>query len=106
MSKPSWCVTLSALLFTCTAGADERMAAPTCSLRLAVDVTPDVQNPADGGFISSLLGNHPGYQLFLLSVEDDTHVNLQLQGPGSPENCQEVVDSMSNDGRVVTIEAS
>jgi hypothetical protein len=106
MSKLSWCVTLSALLITCTAGADEPMAAPTCSLRLAVEVTPDVPNPGDGGFISSLLGNHPGYQLFLLSVEDATHVNLQLQGPGSPESCQGVVDSMSNDGRVVTIEAS
>ena len=82
------------------------MAAPTCSLRLKVEVTPDVPNPADGGFISSLLGNHTEYQLFLLSVEDDTHVNLQLQGPGSPERCQEVVDSMSDDGRVLDIEAS
>jgi len=106
MTERSWCVTLSALLLTCAAGADEPMAPPKCAMRLSVEVTPDVPNPGDGAFISSLLGNHPGYQLFLLGVVDDTHVNLQLQGPGSPDSCQAVIDSMRNDGRVVTIEAS
>jgi hypothetical protein len=31
---------------------------------------------------------------------------LQLQGPGPPERCQAVVDSMRNDGRVVTIDVT
>jgi hypothetical protein len=86
--------------------ADEPVAAPKCALRLTVEVTPDVPNPADGGFISSLLGDHAGYQLFLLQVVDDTHVILQLQGPGGHERCQAVVDAMSNDGRVLSIQAS
>jgi hypothetical protein len=75
-------------------------------MRLAVQVTPDVPNPGDGEFLSSLLGNHPGYQLFLLQVVDDTNVVLQLQGPGSPDRCQAVIDSMRNDGRVLSIQAS
>jgi hypothetical protein len=74
-------------------------------MRLSVEVTPDVPNPGDGAFISSLLGNSTGYQLFLLNVVDDTHVNLQLQGPGPGERCQAVVDRISNDGRVLSIDA-
>jgi hypothetical protein len=44
--------------------------------------------------------------LFLLQAVDDTTVILQLQGPGSAERCQAVVDSMRNDGRVLSIEVS
>ena len=84
--------------------ADEPMAPPSCALRLSVEVTPDVPNPGDGAFISSLLGDHAGYQLFLLQVVDDTHVNLQLQGPGPAERCQAVVASISNDGRVASVQ--
>jgi hypothetical protein len=86
--------------------ADEPIAPPKCSMRLSVEVTPDVPSPGDGAFISSLLGNNTGYQLFLLKVVDDTHVNLQLQGPGPNERCQAVVDRISNDGRVQSIEAN
>jgi len=89
-----------------TAKADDPAAPPQCSVRLSVEVTPDVPNPGDGAFISSLLGNHTDYQLYLLRVVDDTHINLQLQGPGPAERCQAVVDSMRDDGRVQSIEAS
>jgi hypothetical protein len=94
------------LLATRPVNADEPIAPPKCSMGLSVEVTPDVPNPGDGAFISSLLGNSTGYQLFLLNVVDDTHVNLQLQGPGPAERCQAVVDRMSNDGRVLSIEAN
>jgi hypothetical protein len=94
------------LLGAFTLHADEPVAPPTCAMRLPVEVTPDVPNPSDGSFISSLLGDHAGYQLFLLQVVDDTHVILQLQGPGSADRCQAVVDSMRSDGRVLSIQAS
>lgn len=84
--------------------ADDPMAPPKCAMRLSVEVTPDVPNPSDAGFISSLLGNHAGYQLFLLRVASDTRVELQLQGPGPNERCQEVVDDMDDDGRVESID--
>jgi hypothetical protein len=94
------------LLQTGALAADEPMAPPQCSMPLLVEVTPDVPNPGDAGFLSSLLGDHPGYQLFLLGVVDDTHVNLQLQGPGPTERCKAIIDSMRDDGRVVSIEAN
>jgi hypothetical protein len=75
-------------------------------MRLSVEVTPDVPNPGSGAFISSLLGNHTDYQLYLVRVVDDTHVNLRLQGPGPDERCQAVVDSMQDDGRVASIDTS
>ena len=82
------------------------IAAPKCAMRLSVEVTPDVPNPGNGEFISSLLGNHTEYQLFLLRLVDDTHVDLQLQGPGPDDRCQAVVDSMRNDGRILSIETT
>ena len=95
-----------ALLASYGVYADEPVAPPKCSMSLSVEVTPDVPNPGNGAFISSLLGNHTEYQLFLLRVVDDTHVKLQLQGPGPDERCQAVVESMRNDGRVQSIEAT
>jgi hypothetical protein len=82
------------------------IASPKCAMRLSVEVTPDVPNPANGGFISSLLGNHTEYQLFLLRLVDDTHVDLQLQGPGPDDRCQAVVDDMRNDGRILSMETT
>jgi hypothetical protein len=92
------------LLAAPVASADAPMAPPQCALRLSVEVTPDVENPADPGFISSLLGDNVGYQLFLLNRVDDTHVNLQLQGPGAMSNCRAVAKSMREDGRVSSIQ--
>jgi len=94
------------LLAAHSVSADDPVAPPQCSMVLLVEVTPDVPNPGNGAFISSLLGNHAEYQLFLLRVVDDTHVSLRLQGPGPNERCQAVVDSISNDGRVQSIETS
>jgi len=93
-----------AVLAALTVDADQPIAAPTCALRLAVKLTPDVPDPSDAGFLSSLLGDHTGFQLFLLRTVDDTHVVLQLQGPGEAARCQAVVDSMRSDGRVMSID--
>jgi hypothetical protein len=82
------------------------IAPPKCALRLSVEVTPDVPDPTDAGFLSSLLGNHPGYQLLLLSRGDDTHVTLQLQGPGPASRCQEVVAAMRDDGRIESMDVN
>jgi hypothetical protein len=35
---------------------------------------------------------------------DDTTIDVQLDGPGTVERCQEVVESIGNDGRVESIE--
>jgi hypothetical protein len=99
-------IALSMVLGMSASNADEPMPAPRCAVRLSVAVTPDVPDPSNGGFLSSLLGDHAEYQLFLLSRDDDTHVTLQLQGPGPAERCHAVVDSMRNDGRVQSIQVN
>lgn len=88
-----------------TGGVRADAAAPQpCALRLMVEITPDVPNPSDPGFLASLLGDHPGHYLTLRRVIDDTHLDLQLYGPGPVERCQAVVNTMRNDGRVISID--
>jgi hypothetical protein len=74
-----------------------------CVMHLSLHVTPDVPNPGDGGFLSSLVGNNVAYQLSVESVVDATHVNVVLYGPGPAANCQRVLESMRQDGRVQDI---
>jgi multidrug efflux pump subunit AcrA (membrane-fusion protein) len=87
-----------------TANGAEGTGPPTCTLALTVQLTPDVPNPSNGGFLSSLLGNNVGYRLTLIQVDDDTTIEVQLDGPGTVERCQEVVDHMREDGRVLSID--
>ena len=73
-----------------------------CTLRLNVHVTPDVENPRDPGFLSTLAGN-PAYSLVYLgnSEESDT-VILQLSGP--PGTCRKQVEIMQMDSHIVDIQ--
>jgi hypothetical protein len=75
-----------------------------CVMHLSLHVTPDVPNPSDGGFLSSLVGNDVAYRLSVEAVIDDTHVNVLLYGPGPAANCQRVLDNMRQDGRVEDID--
>jgi hypothetical protein len=77
-----------------------------CDMRLRVELTPDVPDPRDAGFVASLLSNHPDYRLILQrqDPENSSIVGLDLTGPGSEAGCQEVVASMRKDARVVFVE--
>lgn len=78
--------------------------APRCLLQLAVELDLDVPNATDPGFLSSLVGNHANFSLVIERVIDDTNVELRLSGPGSTENCLDVVEAMRKDARVENIE--
>ncbi|TLY60496.1 MAG: hypothetical protein E6K52_10250, partial [Gammaproteobacteria bacterium] len=54
----------AALILIAALGSTAAAAAPPapCDMRLSIELTPDVPNPGDLGFLSSLLGNHSGYQ--------------------------------------------
>lgn len=91
---------LSALLGTNAAAA----ATPApCDVRLSVELTPDVPNPGDAGFLSSLLGDHTGYQLTLRRQRDGSVIVLELTGPGPDYLCRNVVEAMRRDGRVLSV---
>jgi hypothetical protein len=77
-----------------------------CDLRLTVALTPDVPNPRDPGFLSSLLSNHPSYQLILLQQRDSSVIGVELTGPGPESGCSDVVETMRRDGRVLSVNPS
>jgi hypothetical protein len=76
----------------------------TCIVRLPVELTPEVPNPSGRGFISSLLGNHVADRLTLMRQIDDTSIDAKLDGPGTGESCEEVVENMRGDGRAAVID--
>lgn len=74
-----------------------------CDLQLTVELTPDVPDPSDAGFLSSLLNNHPDYRLELLEVIDPALLELDLSGPGPGYLCEGVIDTMRKDSRVLSV---
>ena len=74
-----------------------------CVLQLSVELTPDVPDPRDPGFLSSLLSNHPGYHLTLRRVSSGTVIDVDLTGLGPVDRCQNVIETMRKDGRVLAV---
>jgi hypothetical protein len=97
---------LSAVLLVAVLGAKTVAAEPPrpCDVRLSVELTPDVPNPRDLGFLSSLLSNHPGYELTLRLESNNSVIVLELTGPGPDDRCRNVIETMRRDGRVLTVD--
>jgi hypothetical protein len=84
-------------------GVADPAAAAECDRRLTVELTPDVPDPRDTGFLSSLLSNEVGYQLVFRGKSDDTNIVLELIGPGPAYRCREAIQTMRRDARVVSL---
>lgn len=96
---------LGTVMLVAVLGGDRAAAAPPapCNLLFTVELTPDVPNPRDSEFLSSLLSNHVRYQLTLREQRSDSVVLLELTGPGPDYRCQNVVETMRRDGRVQSV---
>ena len=94
---------ISAVLASGVAGATSPV---TCARRLTLEVTPDVPDARDSGFLSSLLSNEVGYQLVFRGRADNTNIVLELIGPGPAYRCREAIETMRRDARVVSIHVS
>ncbi|MDB6092359.1 MAG: hypothetical protein JWN85_5143 [Gammaproteobacteria bacterium] len=77
---------------------------PPCSVRLRVELTPDVPNPRDVGFLSSLLGDQVSYLLSLRRERSDSLLVLELSGPGPDYRCNDAIESIRKDGRVLSVQ--
>ena len=75
----------------------------SCDLTLRLVLTPDVPDPRDTGFLSSLLSNHPGYELVLEGQADDSTIVVELTGPGPESLCHDVIRTIRRDGRVLSV---
>ena len=94
---------LGALILVGASSTADAASPASCDLRLTVELTPDVPNPGDPGFLSSLLSNHPGYRLTLQQQDDDYAIVLDLTGPGPDYRCQNVIETMRRDARVLSV---
>jgi hypothetical protein len=77
--------------------------AAVCKMRLSIELTPDVPDPPDSGFLSSLLNNQVSYRLTLLGRQPGSVIVTELAGPGPEYRCRNVVETMRKDGRVLSI---
>ena len=75
-----------------------------CDSRLSVELTPDVPDPRDAGFLSSLLSNQVGYELVFRGKTDDSNIVVELIGPGPEYTCRQAIQTMSRDARVLSIQ--
>jgi hypothetical protein len=91
------------LLAAVLAGNSTAASPAVCRMRLTIELTPDVPDPPDSGFLSSLLNNQVSYRLTLLGRESGSVVVTELAGPGPEYRCRNVVEAMRKDGRVLSI---
>jgi hypothetical protein len=105
---PRMCLIFGTLFgFTAPASAQDAVAPPaSCNMELTVELSPDVPNPADPGFLSSLLSDHPGYALTFIRQESGSVVVLEFNGPGPNYLCEDVVDAMRKDSRVESVDVN
>jgi hypothetical protein len=75
-------------------------------MRLNVKLTPDVPDPRDVGFLSSLLSNDAGYGLALQRQDSGSVILVDLSGPGPAYNCRQVLKTMRKDGRVLSVDVA
>jgi hypothetical protein len=101
MHKPPLAIVLLMLLLMPCVRAEAD--APQCQQHLIVHLTPDVPNPADAGFLSSLV-TIPYYRLVWVRKVSDDIVALDLSGPGTADDCTRVIEAMRRDSHVVSIE--
>jgi hypothetical protein len=94
------------LILTLALGGTAAQAGPrdSCSVKLSVTLTPDVPNPADDEFLSSLLSNNTGYELTLREQPGSAVVIVELTGPGPAYRCRNVVEAMRKDARVISVD--
>ena len=97
-------VILGALTLAALASGNVAVADPApCDVRFSVELTPDVPDPRDEEFISSLLDDEVDYQLTLRREASDTAIVLELTGPGPAYRCQKVLDVIRRDARVLSV---
>jgi hypothetical protein len=72
-----------------------------CDVRLTVELTPDVADPTDAGFLGSLLSNQVNYLLSLRRERSDSLLVLELTGPGP--DCRNAIEAIRRDGHVLSV---
>jgi hypothetical protein len=88
-------------LFSASAPAETPPA--TCTIQLTVALTADVPDVKSATFLSSLIGNHPGYALVWRGQRSDHEIDVELNGPAPQMSCDAVVRDLRTDARIESI---
>lgn len=95
---------VSAALLAAAIASSVAVASPAeCVIRLTIELTPDVPEPLDSGFLSSLLGNELNYRLTLMGRQPGSIIVAELAGPGPEYRCRHAIEAMRRDGRILSI---
>ena len=95
---------LEVLVFAAASARANAASPPPCDLLLRVEFTPDVPDPRDEGFLSSILSNHSAYRLTLQRQDEDSVLVLDLTGPGPAYSCRRVLETIRHDARVMSVD--
>jgi hypothetical protein len=97
--------TLAAVMLATALGSNAAAAAAPepCDMRLTVDLTPDIPDSRDPGFLSSLLSGYSGYRLMLRKQLDSSAIVVELTGPGPDSDCRNAIEAIRKDGRVLFV---
>jgi hypothetical protein len=79
----------------------QAVADDTCHLRVALELTPDVPNPRDQGFLDSLVAD-PVFQLTWVS-SNDSGIVVDLTGPGPGYRCKDAMKQVSTNTHVLNV---
>ena len=83
------------------AGNVEAAEQGACDVRVAVELTPDVPNARDPGFLDSLMAD-PSFLLTWVS-DTDSGIVVDLTGPGPGERCKDALKELSRNTHVLNV---
>ena len=72
-----------------------------CRARIEVTLDPEVNDPREPSFLSSLLAT-PGYQLTWVSGNDETTI-YELKGPASDNGCANMIEQIGKSSAVLKV---
>ena len=92
---------VAALAVALAAGDVEAAEQGACDVRVAVELTPDVPNARDPGFLDSLMAD-PTFLLTWVS-DTDSGIVVDLTGPGPGERCKDALQELSRNTHVLNV---
>ena len=106
ISSAKYLVAAVALALAATTATAQAVTPAPCDIRLIVELTPDIPDPRDAGFLNSLLSNEVAYQLILRRERSDTVIVAELTGPGPAYLCHEAIERIRRDGHVRSVQVT
>lgn len=77
--------------------------ATACVVHLTIEVDAEVPRARGAAFLTTLIGNHPGYRLAWVGRQSASVIDVDLVGDGLDGDCRRVVDDLRVDSRILSV---